>query len=895
MSMPKVDALFNAVRGGNARYAAALVNRLADEERRRAARDLPGLLAELRDADSSWGWSAAGVKSALLVAGAGCMSGPAAAAQWLTRADLRLTRAFGFDGHRRHAELVVKAVEGRPGEWRAEVGRRLAGRLRVTDQASWNGDVTAWSTCALLLRSADAPVPEEDAFAVGWVRWTDPRAVSGDPLAAVMVGRIFEVEAIGRLIASLEGMEPWIRAVLTLVEENRLDRATVLDGCLRRFLRGGAQGELRWYADLHDRLAPDLAEATARLRDYLRLLPAAPPRVAELALREVRRVDAAGRLDPAAYSEAAEALLFRPEQKLVRATLAWLAEGAAASGDGGDRADRRDATLSALAVAFSHEAHALQERATSLAVKIGPGAGQEAGLRVREAAAALPHDLRERIAAVFGEVEAPAAHAAPGALPPPPPPASFPGPFGSPAELAEEFTVLVRHEPSWTDTERVMAAITELAHRDAEAVRAALKGFFDGDRGAWYMSRDFDRYMYSPHAWPVLAARSVLRPSWRPKPGEEARSDGRRLPGPHDPPVSVFLIRRMREIAALIERVPLLLATPTQANGHLDPEVLVERMERLEAVGAEPGPYDLAQALLRLPRDAAGAGSGVTARAERLESPAGRTVASWLRAGGIADPVVERAEVRLPEHPYLPSVAVMGMVRPAGDVPERLAPIWDYPGDEATWRKVPEYFTNVSYSSPPAWWPAMAPSHAELAAAHLLPQLVARLDYSNDQGAALLGLAECDGPAGEATGAALAYGFMVEPLRERTGAVDAFLHLAARGRLPAAAVGTAVGALAGHRQVKLGRVVGALGDAAAAGAHTEVWAAVEAALPGVLAAHAGKPVTGMADLLALGVRTAEACGARGPAPDGLAAAAGRGGSTRTVKEAIRLRDLLARN
>ena len=352
----------------------------------------------------------------------------------------------------------------------------------------------------------------------------------------------------------------------------------------------------------------------------------------------------------------------------------------------------------------------------------------------------------------------------------------------------------------------------------------------------------------------------------------------------------------MREITAHIGRMPLLLATPTLADGHLDPEVLVGRLERLEAAGTEPGPYDLAQALLRLPRDAAGADSAVTARAERLTSPAGGTVAAVLRAGGIADPVVERAEFRFDEQSpaFQRPVVLHGLVRPAGDVPERPAPLWEYPGDEESRRKKPGYFFLLTPSTPPVWWPSITPSHAELAAAHLLPELVQRMAYPDGQGETLLGLAECDGPTGGATGAALAYGLALDPARERTAAVDAFLHLAARGRLPAAAVGTALGTLAAYRELRLGRVTAALGDAAAAGADAEVWTVVESALPAVLATDTGKPVTGTADLLALGVRTAEACRARGPAPEGLAETAGRRGSSRTVTEAARLHALLTR-
>ncbi|GAA2416346.1 hypothetical protein GCM10010191_28420 [Actinomadura vinacea] len=883
MTMPRVDALHKAIKAGDARLVAELVAGLADEERRRAAQELPGLLSDLREADQSWMWRASATKSALLVAGAGCVSGPAAAAQWLGRADLRPRDAFGFDV-RGHVALVVQATGDRPAGWRAEVGRRLAGRLRVTDQMGWGGDEAAWWTCALLLRSAGAPPPADDAFAVGFVRWTSPADLADHPFTDALIQRIFEVEAIGREIVRFAEGRHWRDALIARVERGELGREALLDGCLRRFLRGGAQGDLRWYAALHDRLAPDLGEATARLRDYLRLLPTAPVPVAEIALREVRRVDDAGGLDGAAYAEAAAALMFRPERKLVRAALPWLAESAGRGGDGA----RVDSVLSALAVAFGHEAAAVRERAVGIAVKHGAEAGERVRREVRDAAAALPHDLRERIAAVFGEVEAPAAE--PAALPLMPPPAAFPGPIGSAAELAEEIAALLRAEPSWTDVERFTAGIVDLAHRDAEAARTALKGILQDGRTAWYMADDFDRFVYSPHAWPVLVARSFLVPKWRPEPTSPLRFDGHRTPRPYDPPMGLLLIRRMREIAAMVGRTPLLLATSTSTNGHLDPEELVARVERLEAAGLEPGPLDLAQALLRLPRDAA-----LSGRARRLGSPAGKALVSWLEAGGLPDPVVELAVARLPEDPGLPPAALMGLVRPSGDVPDDLAPLSHHPGDNPFWRRTPEkYFSLGHFFSPVRWWPAMAPSHTELVAAHMLPRLAPALEFPSEQGAALLGLAESDGPTGVATGAALAYGLGVEPVRERAGAVDALLHMAARGRLPAAEVGTAAGTLAGHRAIKLNRVVAALGEAAAGGAQAAVWTAVEAALPAALAAHADKPVPGMADLLALGVRTAEVAGARGRVPDELAAAAGRGGSSRTVKEAVRLRDLLTR-
>ncbi|WP_449064414.1 hypothetical protein, partial [Planomonospora algeriensis] len=72
-----------------------------------------------------------------------------------------------------------------------------------------------------------------------------------------------------------------------------------------------------------------------------------------------------------------------------------------------------------------------------------------------------------------------------------------------------------------------------------------------------------------------------------------------RVSPPHD-----FLLHRYAELAEALRNgtlPPVLLATPTWTSGHLDPDVLVDRLETCAAAGVEPLPADLAQALLRLP------------------------------------------------------------------------------------------------------------------------------------------------------------------------------------------------------------------------------------------------------------------------------------------------------
>nr|WP_296069339.1 hypothetical protein [uncultured Actinoplanes sp.] len=103
--------------------------------------------------------------------------------------------------------------------------------------------------------------------------------------------------------------------------------------------------------------------------------------------------------------------------------------------------------------------------------------------------------------------------------------------------------------------------------------------------------------------------------------------------------VSAMTADRVRELSAQLGTggPPVLLATPATRDGFTDPARLLFRLAEAERDGWQPGPYDLAQALLRLPRDA---GRAIVGRADRLVSPAGRRFARWLRAGGLPDPVV---------------------------------------------------------------------------------------------------------------------------------------------------------------------------------------------------------------------------------------------------------------
>ncbi|MFI0486117.1 DUF6493 family protein [Actinomadura sp. 9N215] len=883
------DDIRKAIDAGDLRRTEHLVTDLDDDARRAFAKELPGMLKAMRTA--AGGFLDGSAREPLLLAGAATIGGAAAAAAWLCRSELQPW--WSADSYAGLTTALCAVTADRPDDWRAEVAHRVAARIRVSDD-----DWARWHIAAAFIKSAGVAPPVSDGFVVGWVAdGGKPDELAEDPCLDTLVPRLFEADGVGAALALDEahaqwGPTPkttWAASIVALARTGRLERETLLDGCVSRFLRGGTPHTLRWFVRLHDALEPDdeeaaAGEAAARVRDYVRLLPTAPPTVADLALRQVRRADDLERLDATLFEEAVGAVLFRPERKLVRAALTWVDRTARSR-------DRVDATLRALPAVFASEFLDLRERAVKIAAKHAALARDAVRAEVRAAAADLPAGLRATIAAAFGDVEA---AAAPGPLAAPPPftPRESPAPIGTVAELAEEFIVLAGSEERWPTTERFLAALVEFAYRDRDATRDALQRACS-DHAPWLLEvlvhayqRDFVRGNGI-----LFAARRLLLPANTRHQAEGLRAAFRkgrsRIFGTGFlPRLERFLAWRRHEIVSAIGEAPVLLATPTEGSGHIDPAVLVARLERLERAGAAPGRAELAQAMLRVPREIDAA---AVARAKGLASKAGRTVASWLAGGGLADPAVECAFLDEPV------TSVGGRDLPS---PAHVLSTVDMPGDSdiarlcALSRSGWTDFGGSIYDPFVAFWPSVLPSHREVTAAHLLPHVAGTEDVDWGQGAIMLDLAEADGPAGAATGTLLACTLANKDQHERATAVEAFLAFAGRGHLPAAETGTALGRLAAVGQITLPRAVKALTTAADAGAHAGVWTTLAAALPHALPAPGERAPAGTPDLLALATRLAETTGAKGAIP-AVADVAARGGSSRLVRESARLHRTIA--
>ncbi|MEV4554766.1 DUF7825 domain-containing protein [Nonomuraea wenchangensis] len=869
--------VLDRIEAGDDRDLATFLDGLSDLGRRAVAVQLHGHMAEelrggfLARADIE------GLATGFRLAGAACFTGAEQAAAWLDRRELRRPRDPELD-----TALLLPLLRRRPLEWRRELAVRLAARLRpATGRRRWQREegVPGWDLVAALVADTGLEPPDGDAFVVGWVwrlarRW--PREDLGldrDPLLDALLPRLFQAQGVAEPLGRSTAMSE----LAALARTGRVPRATLVDGCASRFLAGGPDAEMMPFVWLWRLLAPEPQEVP--VLDLVRLLPSAGASVAELAVEELRRAEEAGLLDDELFAEAVGVLAYRPEKKLVEEAVRWAARATGPRGGG---------TVPALAAVFDVDDPALRGRAVRLAVRLAPYAGEAGRDAVREAAARLPADLRERVAAGYGEVagaepEQPVA----AVLRAPAPPALAP-PIATPAELVAELRALDwRSEPA--RCERALGGLVELTHRDRAAVAAALRPWWEEtlpDGAAAGLEPEEEPYLYGfglssyDRGIPSLVlhcALAVVAPAW-----------SRRLARDHDSSewaCQRLVRRRLEEVIALFEdgrTVPALLATPTSATGHVDATVLVERLERLE--GDEPLPADFEQALLRLPRRR---DPELVVRAEKLPGEAGRTLAAWLRDGGWPDPVVrvtpyedERSHDSYSPRSWSRRVRVE-VVAPAG-LPAWLAELW---GVDQRGRAY------LSSSEDALWGPLVLPSHRELVAAALVRFQPWVSDSNDARTTVLAALAHGDGPVGAATAMLIAGGLGHRRDAQRAAAAEAALTLAARGQLPAADLGRAVAQLVVAEFVVLKRITAALDDLTAAGAHAEMWAVLAEALPALLPRPGERPRAGLGELLAVAARAAALTGARGEVA-GLAGMAARKGSSRVLYEARHLHETL---
>ncbi len=511
--------------------------------------------------------------------------------------------------------------------------------------------------------------------------------------------------------------------------------------------------------------------------------------------------------------------------------LTWLDQAARAAGDNADE------YALALAYAFACESPDIQERAVRLALKHGARFTPSGAEVIRDALGLLPPDLGEQLVTMFGgEV---AADEDDDFVPVPLPElpsldAGFP-----PIEDIRELGVFPDRE-DWQGTERWLAAFVRFCTEDRDLLRSVL-----ARRTSWPTRLDVQPEWRYLDQWSEAMARQIVTPEIRFDPPPVSSSVpwpslSSRLPSPaRVSPQHLFLLRRWAEVHAALRAgtlPPYLLATPTSGTGHLDPGVLVDRLEGYERTGVKALDVDLWQALLRLPRSIA---PEVVARAGGLTSRAGSTAARWMSdrpspvtavgwtrgftpcagdrepSGGEHPDLVPRIDLRYGEsgppldlrygESSLPLELPYGEVDPPPDLPRgEFSPLRDLFSD-------PDRQRWDGHSVYLPWWPAVLPSDREVVALHCLPSLLYQWNALGAESGILRALARADGVAGEGVALLLAY-FLVERDSRLGGTqpnagVRVLVGMAERGDLPAAEVGRQLALLLRRAWFKLGAVV----------------------------------------------------------------------------------------
>ncbi|MER7165402.1 hypothetical protein ABT336_04880, partial [Micromonospora sp. NPDC000207] len=804
----------------------------------------------------------------------GCLPTAAQAAAVLTR------RSVALDGDRA-AELVRTVAEQRKITWLGELAHRLAARL---NQQSW---IDRWRFVAALVRATGVEPPTDDQSVQLWlssVQFPDrpgrgrrqPLAdqLREDPFLPYMLPRLFQVDGIGTAMnydlvdGDWENRErhALVNALVKLAGEGVVDRTTLIDGASGRLLRGDKPSALRAFVILLDLLAPTTAEVTARTTDYLRLLTDAPAPVATMAQKRLRELPDLA-LD--SILDASREVLYRPDKTLVKAQLTWLDKVARKP-----HRDRAAEIAEVIAVAAEHPAVEVRDRATALAARHGfdPAAG----------------DVGPAVAEPRGDD-----------LPTPAPPAPASPPITDVDELAEEVAGLLGTPRQGTPMERILDGLVRLTAVDAARVHDALAPVVERRHWSWANLHRWDPFCLCEVVCDVFTTAGAKHPVRRRSRWESLLAAVRRAdPSPKEtelaptdprvPAVHRLLRARLAEIGMHLDDPGNtgLIADPTSANGQLDPLAL---LERLTALGdRQPWHWDFTQALLRLPT---GPDDAVADKAAALGTPAGDRMAAWLRGGGLPQPVmrvtttsVRPKDVSRYDAAYFREVArrILVELRPPEGYQDRyglLTADAAYPGHaygDVGWDRL---------------WPSLLPGHRGVVAAVALPIVVNSADQDQRDGTAILPLlAETTGPGGVALDLAVAYGLGARYDADRVATVDALLAMAAAGTFDPVGTGNQLGTLVVAELVKLSRAIGPLRDAALAGAPLTVWRLLAAALPGMLTA--GRSPRGLPDLLTLATETATTTGVRIEVP-GLTEVADRGGSSRLVTEARRLRTALA--
>jgi hypothetical protein len=856
-------------------------------------KDLVAHRTWLRAREGTDRWEVLSHWQPLLTAAALCVVTPAQAASW-----------FGAGGGGTVRLLVtvhdtpdpaVLLTSRRDKAWTGDLALRLAAKLTASF------DFVYWRFVEDLVRHSGVDVPLNAGYMAGWLwaaRWErHPQRRHATPIRLAdwlrqqprlreHVLTIFELDGVGdELIEHPRSQMPtddgWSIALRELTEAGLLDRGELLDASAARLVSGDRPGSLRGFLAFFEGLEPSAAEVRQRVSTFSAMAASGVGTVAKYAQRELRAVDAQEPFDPRDLAELSESVLARPETGIAGAQLTWL-----------DAALKRDPGAAAvllppsLGAAFVHPSSGVQQKAIKLLAKHCDKVTKAddaimAGLRA--AAMSLDPALKAEADLILGEgdsdgIAAPDdGIAALGDAGPAELPAYHPQPLPplplTPGELVTAFAASYnsRAELGALEVEQLMAATVIAAHRDRDALAAAFRPLADRHANDPFRALEY---------WQLESFPGAVRSLFHAVVGEDYRIGRRvriRVVTASDASPTMATLLRIQELtdALLLQQVvPVLLATPTESNGAIDPAVFAERLALYEAEGIDPLPFDVEHARMRVwPEQSRRIEDDERALAELLAPDAlsARTMEELgkARIGAVTSPRSKMWEqvVAAPSvHAVLyPQLAWDGKVR---------WPLLDLMGPVHEGHR----------------WTILLPHDPDQVAAHALGLLHEQSRGGNREPVSIFpALAETAGVPGPVTHLALCYGLAAERAENRVGAQDALLILAARGLLRPELLGVYGAELWQRGMIRGSRLLETLGQAEQAGMAAEGFAVCAALIHGL----ARDPDTrGLPDLLLLTTRCAVSAGIRGVDVPGLGALAALPKPKRVAAEAKRLKGVI---
>jgi hypothetical protein len=443
-----------------------------------------------------------------------------------------------------------------------------------------------------------------------WEPWRESivlRGIRADPgLLDDEVWRLFTVPEAG---AELDGgYTGWDEALTTLAADGTISRDRLLGACLDAFIRDFPPNHVRWYRNLHDRLAPSLEEKAARAGKYIALLSATSKTGVTLGQRQCGALLDAGMLDPRAFLAASAAGLLFPQKSAATAQLKLIDALIKA------HPEARDEALATAAIAFQHIREDVQATALKLIKKHGVPADEAARAAVESLAAALSPVIAPD-AVALGLVA--------GAPPSPVPVVTRPGstpastPVEGPGELVQLLARVMEDASDVLAVEQAVAGAVRLTSLPlAERARLAgplLKRAAErswGPYAIWVSCGDEAQLAFLTITWATGELNVRTYPEWMDEEQPNIWPPLKSKPNPADwdpvDPERGILGARLWEACHLIIAGldgPLL-AEPEFANGTISHATLLQRLVRWQPGSGGPPRNDVEIALLRLALDA---------------------------------------------------------------------------------------------------------------------------------------------------------------------------------------------------------------------------------------------------------------------------------------------------